>query len=109
MPYKTATGKVYDSGDFTAHMKRAMEVANWKEFSKRAKAAKKLGRKVMKAAEPKLKDAKRMAVEGAEKARKASEEEAGGLRGRVHVDASASVVRFRGCCQRCNERNDRPE
>ena len=23
MPYKTATGKVYDSGDFTAHMKRA--------------------------------------------------------------------------------------
>jgi aerobic carbon-monoxide dehydrogenase large subunit len=43
MPYKTATGKVYDSGDFTAHMKRAMEVANWKEFSKRAKAAKKLG------------------------------------------------------------------
>ena len=27
MPYKTATGKVYDSGDFTAHMKRAMEVA----------------------------------------------------------------------------------
>ncbi|HEY9453377.1 MAG TPA: xanthine dehydrogenase family protein molybdopterin-binding subunit [Bradyrhizobium sp.] len=43
MPYKTATGKVYDSGDFTAHMKRAMEVANWKEFPKRAKAAKKLG------------------------------------------------------------------
>src|ERR1700712_354435 len=25
MPYKTATGKVYDSGDFTAHMKRAMD------------------------------------------------------------------------------------
>ena len=43
MPYKTATGKVYDSGDFTAHMKRAMEVANWKEFPKRAKAAKKQG------------------------------------------------------------------
>src|ERR1700704_1956694 len=43
MPYKTATGKVYDSGDFTAHMKRAMEVGNWKEFSKRAKAAKKAG------------------------------------------------------------------
>ena len=41
MPYKTATGKVYDSGDFTAHMKRAMEIANWKEFPKRAKAAKK--------------------------------------------------------------------
>ena len=43
MPYKTATGKVYDSGDFTAHMKRAMEVADWKEFPKRAKAAKKQG------------------------------------------------------------------
>src|ERR1700710_2361020 len=43
MPYKTITDKVYDSGDFTAHMKRAMEVANWKEFPKRAKAAKKQG------------------------------------------------------------------
>ncbi len=43
LPYKTATGKVYDSGDFTAHMKRAMEVAEWKEFPKRAKAAKKQG------------------------------------------------------------------
>jgi aerobic carbon-monoxide dehydrogenase large subunit len=43
LPYKTATGKVYDSGDFAAHMKRAMEVAEWKEFPKRAKAAKKHG------------------------------------------------------------------
>ncbi|MEA2895421.1 MAG: aerobic carbon-monoxide dehydrogenase large subunit [Bradyrhizobium sp.] len=43
MPYKTATGKIYDSGDFTAHMKRAMEIANWKEFPRRAKAAKKQG------------------------------------------------------------------
>jgi aerobic carbon-monoxide dehydrogenase large subunit len=43
LPYKTATGKVYDSGDFTAHMKRAMEIADWKEFPKRAKAAKKQG------------------------------------------------------------------
>jgi aerobic carbon-monoxide dehydrogenase large subunit len=43
LPYKTATGKIYDSGDFTAHMKRAMEVANWKEFSKRAKQARKQG------------------------------------------------------------------
>jgi carbon-monoxide dehydrogenase large subunit len=43
MPYTTATGKVYDSGDFTAHMKRAMEIAGWKEFPKRAKAAKKQG------------------------------------------------------------------
>ncbi|WP_319797519.1 xanthine dehydrogenase family protein molybdopterin-binding subunit [Nitrobacter sp.] len=43
MPYRTATGKIYDSGDFAAHMKRAMEIANWKEFPKRAKAAKKRG------------------------------------------------------------------
>jgi aerobic carbon-monoxide dehydrogenase large subunit len=41
MPYTTATGKVYDSGDFTAHMNRAMQVAEWKEFPRRAKAAKK--------------------------------------------------------------------
>jgi len=43
MPYKTATGKVYDSGDFAAHLKRAMEIAGWKEFSKRAKLARKQG------------------------------------------------------------------
>jgi carbon-monoxide dehydrogenase large subunit len=43
MPYTTATGKVYDSGDFAAHLKRAMEVGDWKEFPKRAKAAKKQG------------------------------------------------------------------
>ncbi|MDB5501037.1 MAG: xanthine dehydrogenase, molybdenum binding subunit apoprotein [Tardiphaga sp.] len=43
MPYTTATGKIYDSGDFAAHMKRAMEVGEWKDFPKRAKAAKKLG------------------------------------------------------------------
>jgi carbon-monoxide dehydrogenase large subunit len=43
MPYKTATGKVYDSGDFAAHLKRAMDVAEWKEFPKRLKAAKKQG------------------------------------------------------------------
>ena len=43
LPYKTATGKIYDSGDFAAHMKRAMEVADWKEFSKRVRAAKKQG------------------------------------------------------------------
>lgn len=43
LPYKTATGKVYDSGDFAAHLKRAMEIAEWKEFPKRAKAAKKQG------------------------------------------------------------------
>jgi aerobic carbon-monoxide dehydrogenase large subunit len=43
MPYTTATGKIYDSGDFAAHLKRAMEVGDWKDFGKRAKAAKKQG------------------------------------------------------------------
>lgn len=43
LPYTTATAKVYDSGDFAAHLKRAQEVAGWKEFPKRAKAAKKDG------------------------------------------------------------------
>lgn len=43
LPYKTATGKVYDSGDFAAHLRRAMEIAEWKEFPKRAKLAKKAG------------------------------------------------------------------
>ena len=42
-PTRPPTGKVYDSGDFTAHMKRAMEIADWKDFPKRAKAAKKQG------------------------------------------------------------------
>src|ERR1700729_3027804 len=43
MPYTTATGKIYDSGDFAAHLKRAMEVGEWKDFGKRAKAANKRG------------------------------------------------------------------
>ncbi len=43
MPYTTVTGKVYDSGDFAGHLKRAMEIAEWKDFPKRARAARKLG------------------------------------------------------------------
>ncbi|MCP9627128.1 xanthine dehydrogenase family protein molybdopterin-binding subunit [Rhodopseudomonas palustris] len=43
LPYTTATGKVYDSGDFAAHLKRALEVGEWKDFGKRIKAAKKQG------------------------------------------------------------------
>ena len=43
MPFTTATGKVYDSGDFAGHLKRAMEIAEWKDFPKRARAARKLG------------------------------------------------------------------
>jgi carbon-monoxide dehydrogenase large subunit len=44
LPYRTATGKVYDSGDFAAHLRRAQEMIGWKDFPKRAKAAKKAGR-----------------------------------------------------------------
>jgi carbon-monoxide dehydrogenase large subunit len=43
MPYATATGRVYDSGDFAAHMAQAQELADWEGFSKRAAAAKRKG------------------------------------------------------------------
>ena len=38
MPYTTATGKVYDSGEFAGHMARAQEIADWAGFKKRAAA-----------------------------------------------------------------------
>ena len=44
MPYKTATGKVYDTGEFAAHMARAQDIADWDGFKKRAAAAKKRGK-----------------------------------------------------------------
>jgi aerobic carbon-monoxide dehydrogenase large subunit len=44
MPYRTVTGRTYDSGDFAVHMARACEVADWKGFEKRAKAARKQGK-----------------------------------------------------------------
>jgi carbon-monoxide dehydrogenase large subunit len=43
MPYTTAVGKVYDTGEFAGHMARAQEVADWNGFKKRAAAAKKKG------------------------------------------------------------------
>jgi carbon-monoxide dehydrogenase large subunit len=43
MPYATATGKVYDSGDFAAHLARAQELADWDGFKKRAAVAKREG------------------------------------------------------------------
>jgi carbon-monoxide dehydrogenase large subunit len=43
MPYATATGRVYDSGDFAGHMARAQELAGWDGFAKRAAAAKRQG------------------------------------------------------------------
>jgi carbon-monoxide dehydrogenase large subunit len=44
MPHKTQTGPVYDSGEFEGHMRRAMDVADWKGFKARQKASAKAGR-----------------------------------------------------------------
>jgi carbon-monoxide dehydrogenase large subunit len=44
MPYTTATGKVYDTGEFAGHMARAQEAADWDGFRKRAVAARKKGK-----------------------------------------------------------------
>jgi carbon-monoxide dehydrogenase large subunit len=41
MPYKTSTGKVYDSGEFAGHLARAQEVADWAGFNKRLKQSSK--------------------------------------------------------------------
>lgn len=43
MPYRTATDKVYDSGDFAAHLARAQEIADWNGFEKRLTHAKARG------------------------------------------------------------------
>ena len=43
MPYTTAVGKVYDTGDFANHMARAQEIADWDGFKKRAAASRKNG------------------------------------------------------------------
>jgi aerobic carbon-monoxide dehydrogenase large subunit len=43
MPYSTATGKTYDSGDFAAHLARAQELGDWAGFRKRAAEAKRRG------------------------------------------------------------------
>ena len=44
MPYTTATGKVYDSGDFAGTMARAQEIADWAGFNKRAAQSKRAGK-----------------------------------------------------------------
>jgi carbon-monoxide dehydrogenase large subunit len=44
MPYETATGKVYDTGEFAAHMARAQVLADWDGFKKRARDARKRGK-----------------------------------------------------------------
>jgi carbon-monoxide dehydrogenase large subunit len=44
MPYRTAVGTVYDSGDFPAIFEEALSLANYKDFAKRRREAKKRGR-----------------------------------------------------------------
>ncbi len=44
LPYKTPTGKVYDSGDFAGGMARAQELADWAGFNKRLAASKRGGK-----------------------------------------------------------------
>jgi aerobic carbon-monoxide dehydrogenase large subunit len=44
LPYKTPTGKVYDSGDFAGTLARAQELADWDGFNKRATQSKRAGK-----------------------------------------------------------------
>jgi aerobic carbon-monoxide dehydrogenase large subunit len=44
MPYTTATGKTYDSGEFAGHMARAQEIGAWHDFKKRLAQSKKAGK-----------------------------------------------------------------
>jgi carbon-monoxide dehydrogenase large subunit len=44
LPYRSATGLTYDSGDFRGNMARALELADWKGFAVRRREAKKRGR-----------------------------------------------------------------
>ncbi len=44
MPYRSATGQNYDSGNFAAHLRRAQELADWSGFAKRLRQSKKGGR-----------------------------------------------------------------
>src|SRR5262245_2610578 len=44
MPYRTPTGKTYDSGDFAAHMARAQSIADWPGFRKRVAQSGKTGK-----------------------------------------------------------------
>lgn len=43
MPFTTPTGRTYDTGDFSRHMTRAMETADWSGFKARLRDAKKRG------------------------------------------------------------------
>jgi carbon-monoxide dehydrogenase large subunit len=43
-PYKTPTGSIYDSGDYAENMRRAMEIADWENFSQRRLISKAQGK-----------------------------------------------------------------
>src|SRR5271166_3573874 len=44
LPYRSATGLTYDSGDFSGNLSRALELGDWNGFATRAREAKKRGR-----------------------------------------------------------------
>ncbi len=44
LPYRTASGLLYDSGDFAGNMNRMIEVADWKGFATRRRESKKRGK-----------------------------------------------------------------
>ena len=44
LPYRTASGLLYDSGDFAGNMTRMIEVADWKGFAARKRESKKRGK-----------------------------------------------------------------
>jgi carbon-monoxide dehydrogenase large subunit len=44
MPYSTATGKTYDSGDFPGHLQRAQALADWDGFEQRLERSRADGR-----------------------------------------------------------------
>jgi aerobic carbon-monoxide dehydrogenase large subunit len=44
LPYRTASGLLYDSGDFAGNMRRMVEVADWKGFASRKRESKKRGK-----------------------------------------------------------------
>src|SRR5258708_4983081 len=44
IPFKSAAGTTYDSGDFPAILKKALDASDWKGFNKRKRESKKRGR-----------------------------------------------------------------
>jgi carbon-monoxide dehydrogenase large subunit len=44
LPYRTASGLTYDSGDFTGNMKRMVEAADWKGFPARKRESRRRGK-----------------------------------------------------------------